>query len=193
MSFNTVKEEARTPVVRNQGSMLALIRAYRMIPFFSNPIEGYSIEDHTLPEFWFTEDELGPWDWKIECIQNCDIAYGKFLWGGKASFAMVDVYRELMNWRRSLPKYRPTSDQQRILDYMQEHDAISVADVRQLLGIKKSAADAILARLQMQTRIVTGVISRVYRGAEQKYSGWQRSCFCSPESLFEELDLPFPG
>lgn len=193
MPINLIERDALTPVVQSQGTMLALIRKYRMVPFFANPIEGYSIEEHTLPELWFTEESLGPWDWKIECIQDCDIAYGKFLWGGKASFAMVDVYKELMNWRRSLPKYKPSADQQRILDYMQEHDAISVADVRKLLGIKKSAADAILGRLQMQTRLVTGVISRVYSGAEQKYSGWQRSSFCTPEALFEELDLPFPG
>ena len=59
--------------------------------------------------------------------------------------------------------------------------------------MKKSAADSLLCRLQMQTRIIIGDISRVYRGADLKYSGWQRSSFCSPEALFEDLDFPFPG
>ena len=181
------------PAVRDWESMLRLIREFGLVPFFSNPIPGYSVEEHTPAECWFTEDNLGPWDWKIDCVQSGDIAYGKFLCGGKAAFATVDVYRELMNWRRSSPRYRPTADQQKVLDYTLEHGSVSAAEVRKLMGIKKSAADALLARLQMQTRLVTGDISRVYRGAELTYNGWQRSSFCTPEALFEELDFPFPG
>jgi len=72
-------------------------------------VPGWSIEELTAPGSWFTDEEdggtLGPWDWKIEAVREGDIAYGKFL-GGKAAFATVEWYRELMNWRRSMPKYR---------------------------------------------------------------------------------------
>jgi len=193
MSIFRSQEEARKPVVRDWETMLSLIQQYRLIPFFVNPVPGFSIEEHTLPELWFAEDILGPWDWKIDCVQSGDIAYGKFLWGGKAAFATVDVYRELMNWRRALPKYTPSPDQQKILDHMGREGSITVTEVRNLFGISKSAADALLTKLQMQTRLVTGDISRVYRGPELKYSGWQKSSFCTPEALFEELDFPFPG
>ena len=193
MPIYRIQEEALPPVVRDPESMLDLIRQYRIVPFFSNPIPGYSIEEHTPLDCWFTEDNLGPWDWKIDCVQSGEIAYGKFLWGGKAAFATVDVYRELMNWRRSKAAYAPTADQQRILDFVDGQGSVSVSEVRKLLGIKKSAADALLGKLQMQTRILTGDITRVYRGPELSYAGWQRSTFCTPESLFEELDFPFPG
>ena len=122
-----------------------------------------------------------------------DKGFKKFLWGGKAAFATVDVYRELMNWRRSLPKYVPKGDQQQVLDLMQKQGTVSVAEVRKLLGIKKGAADALLAKLHMQTRVVTGDIIRVYHGPDLHYSGWQRSSFCSPDDLFEDADFPFPG
>ena len=193
MPINRIKGEVRTPVVLNQEGMLSLIKEYQLIPFFVNPVPGYSIEEHTPLEQWFSEENLGPWDWKIECVQSGDIAYGKFLYGGKAAFATVEVYREIMNWRRSLPKYQPTPDQQKVLDYLEEHGSITVPEVRRLMGITKSAADTLLARIQMQTRIITGDISRVYRGADLRYSGWQRSSFCAPEALFEEVDFPFPG
>ena len=193
MPIYRTQEEALPPVVRNPESMLELIRQYRIVPFFSNPIPGYSIEEHTPLDCWFTEDNLGPWDWKIDCVQSGEIAYGKFLWGGKAAFATVDAYRELMNWRRSKAAYAPTAAQQRILDFVEEHGSVTVSEVRKLLGVKKSAADAQLGKLQMQARILTGDITRVYRGPELSYAGWQRSTFCTPESLFEELDFPFPG
>lgn len=181
------------PVVHDAASMQALVRELGLVPFFSHVIPGFSVEEHTPVQLWFTEENLGPWDWKIDCVRSGDIAYGKFLCGGKAAFATVEVYREILNWRRSQPKYQPDEKQQRILAYLEEHGSVSVPEVRKLLGINKAAADTLLCKLQMQTRIVTGDIERVYRGADLKYSGWQRSSFCSPEALFEEMDFPFPG
>lgn len=179
--------------IDSPAAMLQVIREFRLIPFFVNPVAGWSIEEHTAPGCWFTDDILGPWDWKIDCVQSGDVVYGKYLWGGKAAFATPDVYKEIINWRRSLPKYMPTAEQTKVLDYMHENGSVSVAEVRRLLGVKKSAADALLSRLQMQTRVVTGDITRVYRGSDLHYSGWQRSSFCAPEALFEDLDFPFPG
>lgn len=190
MSFErTPLDKTFEPVVRGWESMLSLIKAYGIIPFFENPVPGFSVEEHTPGEFWFTDECLGPWDWKIECVQSGEIAYGKFLWGGKAAFATVELYRELMNYRRSLPKYAPSAQQRQILDYVGEHGAIGIAEVRHLLGVKKSAADTLIAGLQNQTRLVTGDLKRVYRGEDLHYSGWQRASFCTPEGLFDEEDF----
>ena len=51
-----------------------------IVPFFTSAIPDYSIKELTQPGFWFDgeEDSLGPWDWKIDCLQNGGIAYGKF-------------------------------------------------------------------------------------------------------------------
>lgn len=185
-TIKRIQGEVRTPVVSGPEGMLRLIRAYRLIPFFANAVPGYSVEEHTPPEAWLTEDNLGPWDWKIECVRSGDIAYGKFLCGGKAAFATVDVFRELANWRRSLPKYKPAADQRKVLDYMKGQGSVSVPEVRRLMGVGKAAADALLGKLQMQTRIVTGDIERIYRGPDLRYSGWQRSSFCDPEALFDD-------
>lgn len=193
MPIGHIAGEVRLPVVRDAEEMLNLVREYRLIPFFANQIAGYSVEEHTPAGSWFTEDNLGPWDWKIGCVQSGDVAYGKFLFSGKAAFATVDVYRELANWRRSQARYQPDFRQQKVLDFMEERGSMTVADVRKLLGINKSAADSLITKLQVQTRVITGDIARVYRGADLQYSGWQRSSFCSPEALFEDMDFPFPG
>lgn len=88
-------------------AMIAAIRKYGIVPFFRCRVPGWSIEEMTAPGCWFDDEEgeLGPWDWKIECVREGDIAYGKFL-GGKAGFATLEWYRHLMNWRRSIAKYR---------------------------------------------------------------------------------------
>lgn len=95
-----------TGKIDSSEKMISAIRHYGIIPFFHNRIPGWSIEELTDPEFWFdSSDNLGPWDWKIDVLHEGDIAYGKFL-DGKAAFATLEWYRHLMNWRRSLPKYR---------------------------------------------------------------------------------------
>ena len=180
--------------IKSPESMYAAIKELGVVPFFENVIPGYSIEELTPKEFWFDDDgpELGPWDWKIYAVQSGDIAYGKFLLGGKASFATPRWYAHLMNWRRSQLKYQPDADQQKILDYLKLNGSISISEIRHLLGVKKGRADAIMTRLQMQCRVVTGDIERVYRGEDLHYNGWQRSSFCTPDDLFEDL-LPAPG
>ena len=196
MSFDRKKEAGIPATVLSAETMLDAIEALGIVPFFENPILGYSIEEMTSRENWFDGQEdlrQTPWDWKIPCVQSGDVAYGKFLWGGKAAFATVEWYAELMNWRRSREKYQPLPDQQRVLDYLEEHGSIGIKEIRALLGVKKSAADALMTKLQMQCRVVTGDITRVYRGPDLHYNGWQVSSFCTPESLFCADALPGPG
>ena len=173
-------------------AMLRAIKELGIVPFFENPIRGYSIEELTPREFWFDgeSDTLGPWDWKVFCVQSGDIAYGKFLWGGKAAFATPDLYHELMNYRRSLPKYQPAAEDRKVLDFLAEDGTVASKDIRRILGLKKSGADAAATRLQMQCRMIIGDIARVYSGPDLHYSGWQRASFCAPEALFGWSDKP---
>ena len=179
-------------------TMYRTIMDYGIIPFFENIIPGYSVEELTPRRYWFDGEEgiLGPWDWKIDCVQSGDIVYGKFL-GGKAAFATVEWYRELRAWRRSVmpgsSHVMPGSDRasQAILDFIASSGAISIKEVRALLGVKKAAADAAITRLQMQCRVVTGDLQRVYRGEDLHYNGWQIASFTTPEALYGQPDFPF--
>ena len=173
------------PPVTSPDAMCDAIRTAGIIPFFKGPVPGFSIEELTPPEHWFaSSDELGPWDWKIAAVQSGDIAYGKFLCGGKAAFATVEWYAHLRNWRLSLPEFRPDSAGVEVLRLAAEQGSVSSADIRHLLGLKKAAADGVSSRLMHQCRLLIGDIERVYRGPSLKYSGWQHCSFCTPEALF---------
>ena len=81
MSISRIQGGILTPLVRNKEEMLSLIKAYRLIPFFSCPIPGYSIEEHTPPEFWFTETnwpDFTPEEFEtlIERYQSRDRRFG---------------------------------------------------------------------------------------------------------------------
>ena len=198
MSITRHAFSQQPPRVTSAEAMLDTILELGIVPFFENPIPGYSIEEMTPRDNWFdTQENLSctPWDWKIPCVQSGEVAYGKFLLGGKAAFATLKWYRELRNYRQSLPKYQTDEAQRRVLDYLAENGSIGIKEVRGLLNIKKGPADAIMTRLMMQCRVITGDITRVYRGPDLHYNGWQVSSFCTPEALFDTGTAfeAFPG
>ena len=170
-------------------SMVAAIREAGIIPFFKGPVSGFSVEEMTPPEHWFdSSDDLGPWDWKIAAVQSGDIAYGKFLCGGKAAFATVEWYAHLRNWRLSQARFEPDAAGRKVLELMEKQGSVGSKDIRLLLGLKKAAADGVVTKLANGTRLLIGDIQRVYRGPTLKYSGWQTCTFCTPEALFGAED-----
>lgn len=195
-------------------ALIAEIRRYGMLPFFRCRVPGWSVEELTAPGCWIFEDDeavLGPWDWKIDAVREGDIAYGKFL-GGKAAFATVEWYRELMNWRRSQPRwrmaegcrYRATTEHDKLmkrlapvaLDAIRQAGALEAKELRLICSaaekkpVKKNVMDSVIQFLQMGTWTVIGDFERVYRGPDLTYNGWQRASNTTPDELFAAPDLP---
>ncbi|MBR5660120.1 MAG: hypothetical protein IKW99_01050 [Bacteroidales bacterium] len=171
--------------VTDSLSMLEAIKTCGIIPFFENPVMGYSIEEMTPSGSWFTEEDLGPWDWKVDVVQSGEIVYGKFLCGGKAAFATPYWYAHLRNWRLSQEKHKPTDEGRKVLRMIEKEGSCVSRQVRELLNVKKSKSDSVLASLMNGTRLIIGDIQRVYKGPNLEYKGWQTASYCTPESLFE--------
>ena len=179
--------------VTSPETMLATIRRLGIVPFFANHIPGYSIEELTPPDQWISHETLGPWDWKVDVVNSGEIMYGKFLCGGKSAFATIRWYRELMNWRRAQEKYRPEGRQRMVVEAIAREGGMTSKQLRSLCGLKKSAMDALMTKLQMATQVVIGNIERVYNGPTLSYKGWQHASFCRPDELLDEPVFFFGG
>ena len=70
------------------------------LPFFRCGVPGFSIEERTAYEYWFSDEEEGPWEWKGPVIREGHCAYGK-LFNKKAGFVSLEWLPDLMNYRRS--------------------------------------------------------------------------------------------
>lgn len=171
--MNASREIERS--VNSAETMIGTIREFGIIPFFRSGIPGWSIEELTDPDCWFySSDVLGPWDWKIDVVREGDIAYGKFL-SNKASFATVEWYRHLMNWRRANPKYRMALGEkfpaktrsEKLMKYLssvaleaiREHGALEMAELRSICGKKVT---------DYQIRSLGGRYSEVLRPSVKK-------------------------
>lgn len=186
--------------------MAEVIREVGFIPLFRCSVDGWSIQDRTAVRFWFEDEDgdLGPWDWKVDVVREGDIAYGKFL-GGKAAFATREWYAHLMNWRRSIPKYRMAEGKRfkavtKSDKVMKKYSPAALSAIRQAgsmgskelrmicsaLGepVKKNTMDSVMAFLQMGTWSVVGDIQRVFNGPDLSYKGWQIASNTTPEALF---------
>ena len=87
------------------GSMLELIDVIDelgFVPFFTNEIEGFSIEEHIGSGCWYNDGDNGfwpAWEWKGPVIQKMKCAYGKFL-KGKAMYISPKWFPDFANYRR---------------------------------------------------------------------------------------------
>ena len=58
MSIGAHTTRLTEPLVSGWESMYRLIRQVGLLPFFENPIPGFSLEEHTDAEHWFTDESL---------------------------------------------------------------------------------------------------------------------------------------
>ena len=57
------------------------------LPLFKNDIPGFSLEERTVPEYWWSDDvDKDPWLWRTVIARGKDIVYGKFF-DKKAGFS----------------------------------------------------------------------------------------------------------
>jgi len=64
------------------------------LPLFANEIEGFSAEEHTYPNYWWTGDtEQDPWEWREIIARSKEVAYGKFF-GGKGGCRILQIIAE---------------------------------------------------------------------------------------------------
>lgn len=171
--------------ITSAEGMIKTIRTNGIVPFFKGTIPCLSIEEMTPKEFWFMAEDgaLGPWDWKIDVVREGDIAYGKFL-KGKSVFMTKEWFIHLMNYRRSLEKYKPVDLQKDVLECVMQHKSISTSELRKIFQVKKSVMDSTIAKLQAGTYLVIGDINRCYKGPNLEYKGWQTAFNTTPEELF---------
>ena len=87
--------------LRSAADLERLALRLGFLPFFRCGVAGFSVEEHTPREYWFTDEE-GAWEWKGPVIREGHCAYGKFF-NRKAGFVSRAWLADWANYRRSRP------------------------------------------------------------------------------------------
>lgn len=202
------------PVINSPESLERCALKMGFLPFFSHEIQGFSIEEMTPREFWFSDDVEGPWEWKGPVISYGSVAYGK-LFRGKAGYVSLDWYPDLLNYRRSL--YHPNDDERKLYGILKENESLLTHDLKQLAGYvrtrrprlnplqkmlaeeeknvvktprsRREGFETAITRLQMACFVVIADFEYRYDKEGRPY-GWGIARYTTPEALYgEELVL----
>lgn len=195
-------------VIRSAMDMERQVCRLGFLPFFRCGISGFSIEERTAPEYWFSDEEEGPWEWKGPVIREGHCAYGK-IFCRKAGYVSREWLPHLLNYRRSR-HYAKDEDTAALDDVVWQaisaEGGVTVKELRRLLGFARGrgkrragelvdavqiegriSLEPILTRLMMGLRIVIADFEYNVDRYGRRY-GWGVARYALPETLYGRLD-----
>ncbi len=166
------------------------------LPLFKNEIPGFSLEERTVPEYWWCEDpKVDPWEWREIIARSGKVAYGKFF-DKKAGFISKEWFPYFANYRRDGYDFDALWDdekasmrQKKIMDLFSEgkEDAEYFSyELKQNAGFGKEGEkgfDGALTGLQMQMYLCLRDF-RQRKNKKGQYYGWPIAVYSTPEHLW---------
>ena len=174
--------------IKSKSDLMKTIDRLGFLPFFTNSIPGFSIEEHIDPKLWFT-DIPGPWEWKGPVISEMCCAYGKFF-EKKAAYISREWFPDFANFRRDGYDFDALYDdglaayKDKVLyDLVAENSPILSKRLKEIGDYGKDGKkgfDTIITRLQKQCYVV--ISDFVYLNDKNgKAYGWGVAEYSTPE------------
>ena len=173
-----------------------LIEEIGFLPLFGNEIPGFSVEERTVPEAWWSDDESrDPWMWRTVIARNGRIAYGKFF-NRKAGFISKKWFPSFANACRDGYDFDARWDDEKaslrsrkIMDLFAEENRdreLFSFEIKAEAGFGKNGEknfDGTLTDLEMQTYLLVRDFRQKKNKAGKGY-GWHVAVYCTPEHLW---------
>lgn len=179
-------------IIHKKDDLAAMIRQTGILPFFTNSVPGWSVEEHIDPAVWFTDRE-GPWEWKGQLASERTCVYGKFI-RNKAAFISPEWFPDLANWRRDGYDWEGWVDDgmapykdRLLMQYLETHPYVLSKAAKRECGFSKGY-DTVLTRLQMQTYVITADFQYSMTKDGKPY-GWGNAVLDLPERWLGDLML----
>lgn len=180
-------------IITGPQELVSLIDRVGFLPLFSNGIKGFSVEDRSVPGFWWTGDpERDPWEWREMITRSGGAVYGKFF-GRKAGFVSREWFPAFANYRRDGYDFdarwedaMASARSKKIVDLFEENDELFSYEIKQKAGFGKDGEknfEGAVTDLQMQCYIVTKDFRRRKRLKDGTEYGWSVSVYTTPEKL----------
>lgn len=173
-----------------------LIEKYGFLPFFKNEIEGFSLEEHTDPTFWWSGDkEKDPWEWRAIIAKNHNILYGKFF-NKKAGFISKKFLPDFVNYRRDGYDFdarfddgkAPLKHKKIMVNFIEDNadNEIMSNVLKEKVGFGKGGEkgyDTAITNLMMQLYLCNSDFKKRTNKNGEEF-GWDVAQYTAPEHLF---------
>ena len=189
--------------IRTWQELINWINEVGFLPLFGNEVEGFSAEEHTSPDYWWSGDrQEDPWEWREIIAASGQVAYGKFF-GNKAGFISLEWLPYFVNFRRNGydfdARYQEglaSRREKKIMDFFigEDEDQDAVYKNERILStdLKKAAGfgiggeknyPGVITGLQMQMYLVISDFVRRKNKYGEEY-GMAVSILLPPESIW---------
>jgi len=163
------------------------------LPLFKNDIPGFSVEERTVAQYWWSEDaEHDPWIWREIIARSGQVAYGKFF-DKKAGFISRQWFPYFANARRDGYDFDALWDDEKasirakkIMDLFGEDTELYSFEVKKQAGFGKDGEknfEGVVTGLQMQMYLCMRDFRKRKNKAGQEY-GWPIAVYSRPEHLW---------
>jgi hypothetical protein len=190
--------------IRTWRELVNWIKEIGFLPLFGNEVEGFSVEEHTSPDYWWSGNrQEDPWEWREIIAASTQVAYGKFF-GNKAGFISLEWLPYFVNFRRAGydfdSRYQDglaSRREKKIMDFfisedeegnsVYKDDRILSTDLKKMAGFGKGGEknySGISTGLQMQTYLVVKDFKPRLNKKGEEY-GWSVAIMTPPEYLWE--------
>lgn len=177
--------------IRTQQDLEDAIEYYGFLPFFSNNIPGFSIEEMCAPEAWFSGEE-GAWEWKGPIARKKKCIYGKFF-NKKAGFVSKKWVGDFINYRRDGYDYDARYNDGLVF-YKDLEMYNTITEKKQIISINlkdrlnyhkggQTGFETVINRLMMQGYVCIGDFTYKVDKHGEPY-GWGIGIYTTPEELF---------
>lgn len=184
-------------IITDKADLISAIHEFGFLPFFENSIEGFSIEEHILPECWYNAlgDDMWPaWEWKGPVIRETGCAYGKFF-ENKACYISPEWFLDFANYRRDGYDFdaryddglAPLRDKQ-LYDLVESNAPILSKELKKLGNYRKGGVkgfDTTMNRLQSRCYVLISDFVYMKDKFGEPY-GWGVAEYSTPEAFMGE-------
>lgn len=179
--------------LKSPEALTAYIREVGFLPLFRCGIPGFSVEERTVPYYWWSGDERrDPWEWRRLIAAKGEVAYGKFF-DGKAGFISTQWLPYFANWRRDGYDFdslwdegKATRRQKKIMDCFTDGQELFSHVTRRTAGFGKDGEknfEGTVTALQMQLYLVIRDFRQKLNKAGLPY-GWHLAVYTMPETIW---------
>lgn len=175
---------------------ITYINEIGFLPLFKNDIPGFSLEERTVSEYWWSGDpERDPWEWRERIARSGEVAYGKFF-DKKAGFISREWFPCFANYRRDGYDFDALWDdekasmrQKKIMDLFAEENAdaeLYSFEVKQNAGFGKDGEknfEGTVTDLEMKLYLCMRDFRQRKNKKGESY-GWSIAVYSTPEHLW---------
>ncbi len=178
--------------IKNLDELYEYINTVGFLPLFRSHVDGFSLEELTASEAWWSETEEDPWNWRSLASESGKVVYGKFF-GRKAGFLSKEWLPYFASYRRDGYDYDTTYElgmatrkSKRIMDVLDSEDAVASYRLKALAGFGRGGEngfDGAITNLMMQTYAVISGFERKQNRNGIAY-GWPVAVYSNTEKRF---------